>query len=176
MSDANRMKTFNGYEVCDAAAREQINGVNATSDNGMNYYATVKGIDSLTPGVSFVMIPQKEATAIDPTLNVNGLGNIQIRQRATNNAMTTMTDFVSSGMKVGGPVRVTYNEISSIKAWVIETPIADLSSGVYGTLPVSSGGTGATTIKGALNNLGITWSTSAAPSKGTPNSIYIQIN
>ena len=40
---------------------------------------------------------------------------------------------------------------------------------------VEDGGTGASTAKGALNNLGITWGEKAAPSTGTPNTIYIQL-
>lgn len=46
---------------------------------------------------------------------------------------------------------------------------------VSGAVPVLYGGTGATTAIGALNNLGITLGTSAAPSTGTPNTIYIQL-
>ena len=42
-------------------------------------------------------------------------------------------------------------------------------------ISISSGGTGASTAKGALNNLGITWGEKAAPLKGTPNNIYIQL-
>lgn len=46
---------------------------------------------------------------------------------------------------------------------------------IFGSVEIAHGGTGATTAKDALNNLGITWSTTAAPNTGTPNSIYIQI-
>lgn len=46
---------------------------------------------------------------------------------------------------------------------------------ITGTLPVSKGGTGATTAYTALQALGIKMGTGAAPSKGTPNSIYIQL-
>ena len=46
---------------------------------------------------------------------------------------------------------------------------------ITGTLPVSQGGTGATTAYAALQALGITLGTSAAPSTGTANTIYIQL-
>lgn len=49
--------------------------------------------------------------------------------------------------------------------------VADITD----TLPVSKGGTGATTAYAALQSLGITLGTSAAPSSGTPNTIYIQM-
>ena len=61
----------------------------------------------------------------------------------------------------------TNNRLDDLKQVVDEiTPI----------VPVNKGGTGATTAFAALNNLGITWGTAEAPAKGTPNSIYIQIN
>lgn len=44
-----------------------------------------------------------------------------------------------------------------------------------GTLPISRGGTGATSRYAALQALGVTMGTSAAPAKGTANSIYIQL-
>lgn len=46
---------------------------------------------------------------------------------------------------------------------------------ITGTLPVSKGGTGATTAYTALQALGIKMGTGAAPSSGTPNTIYIQL-
>lgn len=174
------MKTLNGYEVCDAAVRGQINGVIASG--GGTYTATVNGIDKLVPGVTFVMIPQDDPLTTNPTLNVNNLGKLPIRQRMSNSAVTTTPDFVQKWLKAGIPVRVTYNEINTIKAWVIETPIADLSSGAYGTLKIDQGGTGANNAAEArknlgitLNNLGIYWG-AGAPSEdiSKANTIYFQ--
>lgn len=48
-------------------------------------------------------------------------------------------------------------------------------SDITGTLPVSKGGTGATSAYAALQALGVKMGTSAAPSSGTPNTIYIQL-
>ena len=48
-------------------------------------------------------------------------------------------------------------------------------SEVSGTLPIAQGGTGATTAYAALQALGIKMGTSAAPSTGTANTIYIQL-
>lgn len=176
MSDANRMKTLNGYEICDAAARAQINGV-GTDGDGSAYTAAVSGIDELVSGISFIIVPHVDATTNAPTLNVNGLGAVQIRQRLSNSSVTTTVDFVQNWIKAGYPLRVTYTKAASGNAWVTDMVVPNLSEGgFYGTLPVSGGGTGATTIKDALNNLGITWGTDTAPSKGTANSIYIQIN
>lgn len=184
MSDANRMKTLNGYEVCDAAARAQINGV-VTGGDGSAYTATVSGIDSLTPGVSFVMVPHVDATTSAPTLNVNGLGAMPIKHRLSNSSQTTTLDFTQNWIKKDCPVRVTYNVISdTVKPWVIDSAIPDLNSGVYGKLPVAKGGTGADNAAEAreklgitLNNLGIYWG-STEPDKedaSKANTIYFKI-
>ena len=175
MSDANRMKTLNGYEVCDAAARAQINGV-VTGGNGEAYTATVRGIDSLTPGVSFVMVPHVDATTSAPTLNVNGLGAMPIKHRLSNSSQTTTLDFTQDWIKKDCPIRVTYNVISeTVKPWVIDSVIPDLNYGVYGTLPVAKGGTGATSKEDALHNLGIYWGTDAPTEDiSKANTIYFQ--
>lgn len=163
MSNANKMKTLNGYEVCDAAARAQINGV-TTSGTGEAYTATVDGIEELVPGVSFVMIPHTDATSTVPTLNVNGLGACPIKHRLSNSTKTTTLDFVPNWIKKDCPIRVTYNEIANgVRPWVIEAVIPDLGSGVYGTLPIEHGGTGATTIAAARNNLGLGNTSGALP-------------
>lgn len=183
------MKTLNGYEVCDAAARGRVFSATATSTNGMNYYATIDGIDSLASGISVMIIPEKDCLAVNPTLNINNTGNIVIRRRVSNSVVTTLSGFeqgsessgfISNWIKKGIPIRVTYNKIgnsAAIQAWVIETPIADLSSGAYGTLKVDQGGTGATSKEDALHNLGIYWGTEA-PSKekdiSKANTIYFQ--
>lgn len=66
-----------------------------------------------------------------------------------------------------------YDEVSRTKIEELENGKADATDGV---VQIENGGTGANSAAVALNNLGITWGTEEAPSTGTPNTIYIQIN
>lgn len=163
------MKTLNGYEVYDDACREQITGV-TTAGTGAAYTATVKGISSLTAGVSFTMIPHTVSTSTSPTLNVNSLGAKNVRQRLSSSTGSTVVGETSGWIASGKPIKVIYDGTY----WIVDTAMPDANY-LYGTVPVASGGTGATTANAALNNLGISWGTTAASSTGTPNSIYIQI-
>ncbi len=169
------MKKLNGYEVCDASLRAQVNGI-TTSGTGEAYTATVNGITELANGVGFTLIPHVTATSATPTLNVNGSGPQMIARRTSGNSMAVTAKYVNTMLMQSVPVHVTYYHNGNIQFWLIDDSIPDVNDGIVGTLPVANGGTGATTASAALNNLGITWGTSAAPSTGTPNTIYIQIN
>lgn len=184
------MKTLNGYEICDESARELSesarelangiaelsNGI-VTSGTGSAYTASVRAIDALTNGVSFIMIPHVTNTTTSPTLNVNNLGAKTLRQRLSDSSGNSVA-FVGNVLLKDKPVRVMYDGAY----WIVDMP-KPVATNLDGIVPVASGGTGASTAAAArtnlginLNNLGITWGTGEAPSTGTPNTIYIQIN
>lgn len=170
------MKSWNGLEVYDEAAREMHMGVVVESTDGNAYTATIKGIESLAYGISFVIVPNMDAVGNAITLNVNNLGAVSIKQRLSGGSSATTADLMANWIKQNSPVRVTYVKAGSDDVWIIDAVYPDLGSGVYGTLGVDQGGTGATTASAALNNLGITWGTEEAPATGTAGTIYIQIN
>lgn len=155
------MKSFFGEEVYDAVARGYLTPV-MTSGSGAAYVATVEGLTTLVPGVSCMIVPHATSTALKPTLNVNNLGAKEIKQRYTG-VTSEVADGRLGWMSQDTPVRLVYDG----KYWVADS---------YGIAQIYGGGTGATEAHKALNNLGITWGTAEAPAKGTPNSIYIQIN
>lgn len=172
------MKSLNGYEIYDEAVRELALGV-TTTGTGAAYKADVKAIDALTVGVNFTIVPHVTCTTLSPTLDVNGFGAKPIKQRLSSGLTNTIALASNDMFAKGKPVEVFYDGTS----WVIDMQAPDATHlhgvvpiGNLPTVPVNKGGTGATTAFAALNNLGITWGTAEAPAKGTPNSIYIQIN
>lgn len=172
------MKSLNGYEIYDEAVRELALGV-TTTGTGAVYKADVKAIDALTVGVNFTIVPHVTCTTLSPTLDVNGFGAKPIKQRLSSGLTNTIALASNDVFAKGKPVEVFYDGTS----WVIDMQAPDATHlhgvvpvGSLPTVPVNKGGTGATTAFAALNNLGITWGTAEAPAKGTPNSIYIQIN
>lgn len=140
-------------QISDAVAKKAdlANGqyaVTASSSDGVAYTATVTGITALTTGVSFIMIPGKASASTTPTLNVNGLGAKTIRRRVTNATTSTATGYAAAWLSANKPIEVIYDGTY----WIANLPkpsAADMS----GTLPISNGGTGATTASAALANL-----------------------
>lgn len=131
------------------AATVPVTGLVVTTEgSGSAYTASVPGLTELKTGAQFVMIPHTASTSNTATLNVNGLGAKYIRQRLSTN--TSITVAPSAGWIVSGkPVLVTYNGTQ----WVVELTRPDANN-LYGTVPITSGGTGATDAATALANLG----------------------
>ena len=122
--------------------------VTATSTDGAIYTATVEGIDSLTAGVNFVMIPNIESTAQEPKLNVNGLGAKFLRRRVSAGSSVTSPGYANDWLAAGKPVRVMYDGLY----WIVDIAQANASD-LIGSVPITKGGTGATDGATGLANL-----------------------
>ena len=131
-------------------------GVNpvTTGGTGAAYTASVNGIISLAVGASFVMIPHTASTTTAPTLNVNGLGAKNIRLRLSSAPQATIALIKSNFLVANRPIKVTYDGTQ----WIIDDMVQPEVNNLYGTVPISKGGTGATTAAKARQNLGITTS------------------
>lgn len=120
-----------------------------TSGDGATYTATVEGITELTVGASFIMIPHTVSTTTTPKLNVNDLGEKYIHRRLSTSTSTSVAGYNTNWLGANKPVRVMYDG----SYW-----IADLArpsaSDIYGSVSITSGGTGATSAEGARTNLG----------------------
>lgn len=131
-------------------------GVNpvTTGGTGAAYTASVNGIISLAVGASFVMVPHTASTTTAPTLNVNGLGAKNIRLRLSSAPQATIALIKSNFLVANRPIKVTYDGTQ----WIIDDMVQPEVNNLYGTVPISKGGTGATTAAKARQNLGITTS------------------
>lgn len=121
-----------------------------TAGDGAAYTATISGITALEVGLQLVIIPHTNSTSKTATLNLNGLGEKQIRQRLSTNTSLTVAAANDNWLVSGKPITVTYNGTY----WVAELTRPDANS-IYGTVKIENGGTGASTAKLACENLGI---------------------
>ena len=121
-----------------------------TTGTGAAYAAIVDGITALTIGVKFTMVPHVTSTTTAPTLNVSSLGAKSIRMRLTSSTTATIQLTSASFLTANKPVNVTYDGTY----WVIDDFAQPDVNSLYGTVPISKGGTGATTAAKALANLG----------------------
>jgi hypothetical protein len=143
-SDANKSVKY--------AKSATANNPIKTTGTGAAYGATVDGITALTIGAKFTMVPHTVSTTTAPTLNVNGLGAKNIRMRLTSSTTATIQLTSASFLTANKPVNVVYDG----SYWVIDDFAQPDVNGLYGTVPISKGGTGATTAANARKNLGIT--------------------
>ena len=122
-----------------------------TEGDGTAFTATVEGITELTVGTKITIIPHVNSASTAPSLNLNGLGAKTIRQRLSTNTSMTSVGVAATWLVKSNPVTLMYNGTY----WVAELTRPDANN-LYGTVPITSGGTGATTLDAAKENLGIT--------------------
>lgn len=121
----------------------------ATSTDGVAYTATIPGVTELYAGLKITVKLDKTSTSTMPTLNVNGLGAKGIRQPLTTNSFSVTAGAITTWLNKACPITLTYTG-SQWKTDFVRSSAAYM----YGTVPVESGGTGATTAAEALTNLG----------------------
>lgn len=126
-----------------------------TTGSGSAYSATIPGITELTAGLSILVKPHVTSSSNSPTLNVNSLGDIQIRRRLSGGTGTAVLSTTTTQYYAGRSIHLTYDGAY----WIADDFTKPQSSDLYGTVAIDKGGTGATTAKAALTNLGITYGT-----------------
>lgn len=108
--------------------------VTASSTDGVAYTVTVPGIDSLTAGASFIMIPNKTSASQEPTLNVNGLGAKKIRRRLNNLVTATSKGYSNTWISVNKPFSLIYDGTY----WIVEGMAQPVGADIYGTVPMAT--------------------------------------
>lgn len=150
-ADVDFKNVTNLHFLIKAIESGAANPIATTQGTGAAYTAEIPGVTELYPGFAFTMIPHVTSTTNAPTLNLNGLGAKPIRQPLTTNTAATTTASLDTWLSQGTPVRVMYTG----SLWRIDIPRPSAAS-LYGAVKIENGGTGAETLEGAQQNLGIT--------------------
>lgn len=129
-------------DVSESDKKKFAINVEALSLDGVDYTATVEGITELYNGMEITIIPTMNNATRNPTLNVNGLGAIKIYRPlsfATFVANAPEENFI----RAYTPCRLMYHaEYVNGGIWLIAEKQKTSAQDLYGTVPVSSGGTG----------------------------------
>lgn len=119
-----------------------------TTGNGSAYAVSIEGVNALTAGISFIMIPHVESTTTEPTINVNGLGAAGIRRRLSADVNTIYAGPTNGWLKAGKPIRLTYDG----SFWIADL-LRPSATDLAGIVPIANGGTGASTAEAARANI-----------------------
>ena len=131
-----------------------------TGGTGEAYTATIAGITELKVGTTVHIIPHVPAAIDNPTLNVNGLGAVEMGRAISGllwaNGMSLTKTFTS--LLANRPYTFIYT-LRGLNddqfCWVMaDNQPAYLNDEVIGILDVDHGGTGADTAAGAIKALG----------------------
>lgn len=140
-------------DVTETTNKKYCRVVDAISTDGVNYTATIDGITELYNGLTITIIPNMLSTSKNTTLNVNGLGAKQLRCSigGYNFGNSGTIAALEGWLGADSPVTIQYK--SKFDNWqtIISRPSV---SGLYGTVKVEQGGTGATDAKTARVNIG----------------------
>ena len=129
-ASASAIETMQAAIDSKPSAADAVYTATAASTDGVAYTATVSGIDSLTVGASFIMIPNKASTSKAPTLNVNGLGAKPIRRRLSSLTTSLQQGYSTNWIALNKPFTVVYDGT----AWVIEGLTKTDGADVYGAV------------------------------------------
>lgn len=115
----------------------------ANSTDGIAYTVTVPDISTFSYGTEFNIYINKVVATTTPTLNVNGLGDWEIRAKPIMDPGTTVMSIPKGALRYGEVYRVGYRG----SYWEVLDALLDLDgAGVRGPLALANGGTGQSTI------------------------------
>ena len=128
--------------------------VDAVSNDGASYTATVEDLEELYNGFEITIIPNIASTTTAPTLNVNGLGAKPIRLSLSLNNSMLVQPKENGYYAAGRPVKLMFDsEYLTTGAWRVSNKQRPSATDLYGTTPIESGGTGSDDGAEGLANL-----------------------
>lgn len=134
-----------------------VNAERTLNESTEIYVATDEDITSLVHGMELTIIPSENNTTLQPRLDINGLGDKAIRIGHSFNYAATNALKVNY-FQAGRPVKLKYDANCSLGiqgegAWILTDKQKTSAQDLYGKVPIESGGTGASTVEEALENL-----------------------
>nr|DAF55391.1 MAG TPA: hypothetical protein [virus sp. ctoC338] len=133
-ASASTIETMQAAIDSKPSAADAVYTATAESTDGVAYTATVSGIDSLTVGASFIMVPNKTSASQEPTLNVNGLGAKKIRRRLNNLVTVTSKGYSNTWISANKPFSLIYDGTY----WIVEGMEQPVGADMYGTVPMAT--------------------------------------
>ena len=129
--------------------------VEATSTNGVDYVATVDGIDRLYSGMELIIIPNIDSTSTAITLNVNGMGAKTVRLPLSTNTAIMVQPVQNSFFVANRPVKLMFDAayLSGKGVWKVSGQHRTSASDLYGSVPIENGGHGADNAEEGMRNL-----------------------
>ena len=123
--------------------------VRATSEDGVYYVANIEGIPKPYVGMTITIIPNKTSTDSTVSLNLNNDGAHVIHMpNATGSSEDDWKAPPEGWIREGYPLRLMFTG----SVWKTDVQHLEFVD-IYGTVPVSKGGTGATSAAAARTNL-----------------------
>lgn len=117
--------------------------VAAASTDGVAYTATVDGVTALTNGLMITIIPSMTSTSASITLNVNSLGAKAVKLPLSFNNAAMTNPKMETYYAASRPLTLQYDaNYTTSGAWKVLGKEKTSAQDLYGTVPVSSGGTG----------------------------------
>lgn len=119
--------------------------VEATSTDGITYTANVENVTELYNGMEIIIIPNMTSKSKTTTLNVNGLGAVNVRQPLSFSTFVATAPTREGFLYGDTPCRLMYHaNYASGGIWLMADKQKTSAQDLYGTVPVESGGTGVT--------------------------------
>lgn len=117
--------------------------VDAFSSDGISYTATVEDLEELYNGFAITIIPNITSATTAPTLNVNGLGAKPIRLSLSQSNSLTCQAASENYYAEKRPIQLMFDSNwLSTGMWRVTNKQRPSAVDLYGTTPVTSGGTG----------------------------------
>lgn len=127
--------------LADAGGKNIV--VDAFSSDGISYTATVEDLEELYNGLAITIIPNMTSTTTAPTLNVNGLGAKPIRLSLSQSNSLTCQAASENYYAEKRPIQLMFDpNWLSTGMWRVTNKQRPSAVDLYGTTPVTSGGTG----------------------------------